>query len=145
MVPWDRAVVSGFADLAATLAELDDVPSRIASDVSEKLTEELRQQFDRGVDPYGVPWKPLLPSTLKRKRGDARILRRADALSSETVASPTSGAGIEITSVDYGQFHQGGTKNMARRAVLPDTGELPPAWLEIIGDATARAFRGAGL
>lgn len=137
--------MSGFADLAATLAELDDIPSRIASEVAEGITEHLREQFDQGVDPYGVAWSPLLPSTLRRKGGDARILRRADALSSETVARPTSGAGIEITSVDYGQFHQSGTKHMTVRRVLPDEGELPEAWQDLIGDATERAFRKAGL
>jgi phage gpG-like protein len=137
--------MSGFAALAETLAELEGIPSRIAGEVAEKITEELREQFDRGVDPYGTPWAPLLPSTVRRKGGDTRILRRADALSSETVASPTSGAGIEITSVAYGQFHQLGTKHMTERKVLPDSGELPPAWQEIIQTATDNAFRKAKL
>lgn len=132
--------MSGFAALAETLAELDGIPSRIASDVADGITEQIRQQFDAGRDPYGAPWAPLLPQTVRRKAGDRRILRRTDALSSETVARPTAGAGIEITSIDAGQFHQGGTKHMTPRPILPDGGELPADWLEIIDAATERAF-----
>lgn len=135
--------MSDFADLAATLAELEDIPSRIASDVADGITEQIRQQFDSGRDPYGAPWAPLLPQTVRRKAGDRRILRRADVLSSETVARPTASAGIEITSVDHGQFHQGGTRHMTPRRVLPDGGELPAGWIEIISVATEQAFKEA--
>lgn len=129
-----------FADLASALAELEGIPSRIAREVADGINEELASQFDRGTDPYGKPWAPLRPETVRRKSGDARILRRADELSASTEARPSAGAGIEITSIEYGQFHQSGTKHMPRRAVLPDEGELPPAWLDIIDAATEKAF-----
>ncbi len=133
--------MSGFDDLAARLAELEDIPSRMAGPVAAGITEEIRQQFDAGVDPYGEAWAPLLPSTVKRKRGDARILRRTDALSSETVARPTRGSGIEITSLPYGGVHQvGDGSRMVARPVLPDGDELPEAWQDIIEDTRARAF-----
>jgi hypothetical protein len=135
--------MSGFADLAATLAELDDIPSRIAGEVADGINEEIRQQFDSGTDPYGAPWGPLLPQTVRRKGGDRRILRRADALSVETVARPTAGAGVEISSVDYGGRHQGGTKHMIARPILPDEGELPESWQEVIEKATEKAFKKA--
>ncbi len=135
--------MSSFEDLAATLAELEDIPSRIAGEVADGITEEIRTQFDAGLDAYGRPWEPLLPSTVKRKKGDRRILRRTDVLSSETVARPTAGAGIEITSVDYGVFHQGGTVNMVPRPILPDEGELPEAWQEVIQKASDNAFKKA--
>ncbi len=124
----------GFKALADTLAELEDIPSRIAGEVALGITEELRLQFDRGNDPYGRPWAPLLPQTVRRKGGDRRILRRGDTMSSETVARPTSGAGIEISSVEYGQYHQ------SSRMVLPDEGELPEAWQDLIGSAAEKAF-----
>lgn len=129
-----------FDGLIDTLSELDGIPSRIARTVADRLNEEIGDQFVRQTDPYGKPWAPLLPSTVRRKRGDTRILARTDELASTTEASPTAGAGIEITSVEYGQFHQSGTKNMTRRAVLPDEGELPPAWLDIIQEATDEEF-----
>ena len=137
--------MSGFADLAATLAELEGIPSRIAAECADGITEQIRQQFDAGCDAYGNPWEPLLPSTVRRKRGDTRILRRTDKLSSQTTAHPTGGAGIEITSLPEGQFHQGGTRNMDPRPILPDGGDLPTAWEEIIQGATDRAFKRARL
>jgi len=132
--------MAGFRDLADRLAELEGIPSRITTEVAGVIDASLRDQFDSGVNAYGNPWKPLLPQTVRRKRGDARILRRTDALSSETRATPTSGAGIEITSIDYGSLHQSGTKNMVARKILPDGSALPKPWTEAIADATHRAF-----
>lgn len=131
--------MAGFADLADRLAELEDIPSRIAGEVADGINEEIRQQFDAGTDAYGRPWKPLLPQTVRRKRGDTRILRRTDALSGETVARPTSGAGIEITSLDYGGVHQAGA-TLAKRAILPDGSDLPKSWEAIIETASDNAF-----
>lgn len=135
--------MAGMAALAARLAELEDIPSKIAQEVADGITEEIRQEFDGGHDPYGHAWSPLKASTLRRKRGDARILRRSDVMSSETVARPSRGAGVEVVSVDYGEHHQTGTasNDMDARPVLPDGDELPESWQEIIEDATARAVR----
>jgi phage gpG-like protein len=135
--------MAGFRDLADRLAELEWIPSRIASEVAGAINESIADQFSAGHDPYGKPWAPLLPSTVRRKGGDRRILRRTDVLSSETVAKPTSGAGIEISSVDYGQFHQTGTKRMVARKILPDGAELPATWSKAIEEATERAFKKA--
>lgn len=128
-----------FQDLADTLSELEDLPSRIVGEVSSEINELIGDQFDQGVDPYGAPWAPLLASTVRRKGGDRRILRRTDALSSETIARPMSGAGIEITSLSYGGVHQAG-ETLTKRAVLPDEGELPDAWQDVIEKATTNAF-----
>ncbi len=131
--------MSTFADLAARLADLENIPSRIASEVAEGITAEIRQQFDAGVNAYGAPWRPLLPSTVRRKRGDTRILRRTDALSSSATAAPQSGAGVEVGMLDYGGVHQAG-ETIAKRAILPDGDDLPPAWQAIIETATEKAF-----
>lgn len=136
--------MAGFADLADRLAELEDIPSRIAREVSDGITEEIRQQFDAGTDPYGASWTPLLPSTVRRKRGDSRILRRTDKLSSQTVARPTSGSGIEITSLPYGGVHQvGDGSRMAARPILPDGPDLPESWQEVIETASEKALKKA--
>ena len=136
--------MAGFADLAERLTDLEDIPSRIAREVSDGITEEIRQQFDAGTDPYGAPWTPLLPSTVRRKRGDRRVLRRTDALSSQTVARPTSGSGIEITSLPYGGVHQvGDGSRMAARPILPDGAELPESWQDIIETASEKAYKKA--
>lgn len=136
--------MAGFADLADRLSELEDIPSRIAREVADGITEEIRTQFDAGTDPYGAPWAPLLPQTVRRKAGDRRILRRTDRLSSETVARPTSGSGIEITSLDYGGVHQvGDGSRMVARPILPDGAELPESWQDIIDAASEKAFKKA--
>ncbi len=136
--------MSGFADLADRLAELDDLPSRIVGEVASSINEMIADQFASGSDPYGAPWAPLLPSTVRRKGGDTRVLRRRDSLSSSTIARPSSGAGIEITSVDYGGVHQvGDGSRMVARPVLPDGNELPESWQEAIESATERAFNRA--
>lgn len=129
-----------FRALSERLAELASIPSRIAPVVAEGINTELQREFAEGSDAYGRPWKPLLPSTVKRKGGDTRILMRTDALSMETRARPSRSAGVEISSLPFGQFHQGGTKFMVARKVLPDGGDLPLSWQRVIESAQAAAF-----
>ena len=130
----------GFADLAARLAELEKLPSRVTREAAASITDQLHGQFDAGVNAYRQPWAPLKPSTIRRKRGDARILRRTDALSSEIAARPMSGAGIEIVWLDYAEKHQTGTKWMVARKILPDGSGLPRQWSEAIRISYANAF-----
>ncbi len=134
--------MAGLKDLQARLAELEDIPSRIAKEVAEGISALVADEFAGSHDPYGRPWKPLLPSTVKRKGGDSRILRRTDVLSSETTAKSASGAGVDVVSIDYGGVHQeGNPKNgMVARKILPDGSDLPKAWEKIIEEASARAF-----
>lgn len=135
--------MAGFRDLAANLAKLDGIPSRIAAEVAGEINASIQDQFSGGADPYGKPWKPLLPQTVRRKGGDSRILMRTDSLAGETTAKPAAGAGIEITSIDYGNFHQTGTKHMVPRKILPDGDELPETWTNAIQTATENAFKKA--
>ncbi len=132
--------MAGLRDLADRLAQLEGIPSRIAGEVAAKISASLQSQFDGGVNAYGNAWKPLLPQTVRRKGGDSRILRRTDALSAATVAKPTAGAGIEISTLDYGRFHQTGTKHMVARKILPDGSALPKPWSEAIQEASDNAF-----
>jgi len=132
--------MAGARDLADRLAQLAEIPSRIAAKVAEEITESLADEFDSGMNSYGTPWKPLLPQTVRRKKGDARILRRTDALSAATIARPMGGAGVEIVSLDHGNFHQTGTKHMVARKILPDGGTLPRPWAEAIQSALDQEF-----
>lgn len=133
--------MAGFRDLADRLAQLAKVASRVATPVAARISVSLADQFRNAVNAYGNPWKALLPQTVRRKRGDARILMRTDALAAETVATPISGgAGVEITSLDYGNFHQTGTKRMVARKILPDGTSLPPVWTEAIQDSLDAEF-----
>ncbi len=132
--------MSGFSDLADRLAQLVGLPSRIVGEVADGINTELRSEFESGANAYGNAWAPLLPQTVARKRGDSRPLRRTDGLMNQTVARPTSGAGIDITSLDFGTFHQGGTVHMVPRKILPDGSAQPPSWQRVIETAKANAF-----
>lgn len=132
--------MAGLRDLSARLKELQSVPSRIARRVAASINEQLADQFEQGVNAYGNAWKPLLPQTIRRKKGDARILRRTDELSTNTIAKPMAGSGIEIESLDYGEKHQTGTKHMVARKILPDGSALPRGWTDAIEEASADEF-----
>ncbi len=124
--------MSGFADLAANIGELAGLPSRISKRVADGIDKLLNDQFDAETDPYGNAWEPLLPQTVKRKKGDSRILRRTDNLVARTTAVASAGSGVELVSEDYGGVHQVGYVNMVARPILPDGAELPEEWQDII-------------
>lgn len=135
--------MAGFADLAARLGELAQVPSRIAGPVAADINDALQEEFEGEHDPYGRPWAKLAESTVRRK-GHDQILYETGALQNNTVARPTRGAGIEITSLPYGEYHQDGTSRMPARKILPDgANALPPEWQESIDRNTEQAFRKA--
>ncbi len=135
--------MSSFRKLADNLGRLAQVPSRIVAPVVERINAELDKQFAQGSNPYGDPWAELEASTVKRKRGDTRILLRTDKMRASTTAKATGGAGIELRTEVYGGFHQSGTKHMVAREVLPARGDLPVAWQAAIGEEYAKAFSGA--
>ncbi len=132
--------MASFLKLADNLGELATIPSRISKNVAARIKELIKVQFATGQDPYGQSWKELLPSTVRRKKGDSRILLRSDRLSIETFAKPSSGAGISLVSVDYGGFHQSGTKHMASRPILPARSDLPTSWQSIIREELHNAM-----
>lgn len=128
-------------NLGARLRELASVPSQAAKTASEDIADLIEKEFEAGNDPYGKPWAPLRPSTLKRGRRpppltDTRQLRES------VEVKPAKGAGIQITMDEVpGVFHQSGTKNMAKRAILPDGQKMPDPWTQAIADATDDAVQ----
>lgn len=133
--------MAGFSDLADRLAQLKKVPARAAKAAAAAIQDLIKDEFDGSHNAYGNAWAPLLPQTVRRKGGDARILRATDALSSSPSVKATSGAGIEISIDDIGRFHQTGTKFMVARKILPDGSTLPPSWQAAISDALAESMK----
>jgi phage gpG-like protein len=131
-----------FQKLSENLERLAGLSSRITKPVAEGINSLIKTQFSTGQDPYGKAWAPLLPSTVRRKKGDNRVLLRSDRLSIETVAKATSGSGISIVSVDYGSFHQSGTVHMGSRQILPARSDLPVSWQNLIRAELSKAFGG---
>ncbi len=132
--------MASFRKLADNLGELSTVASRISKPVAARINELIKVQFATGQDAYGTAWQPLLPSTVRRKKGDSRILLRSGRLSVETFATPSSGAGISLVSVDYGGFHQSGTSRMVSRPLLPARSDLPASWQSIIREELHKAM-----
>jgi len=126
--------MAGWNKLAQNLAELAKIPSQISKPVSKSINTLIHAQFAQGQDPYGKGWTKLAPSTIQKK-GHSSILFETGKLAASTIAVPMSGAGIELRSIDYGQFHQFGTKYMVAREVFPAREELPLAWQAAIKKA----------
>ena len=118
--------------LGENLGKLAQVPSRIARPICVGINEQIQKQFDEGKDPYGTPWKPLKPSTVKRKGGDTRILIRTG----ELLAAIAS----QLVSIDYLGYHMTATANRVARPVFPHRNGLPKTWTEIIQREWRKAF-----
>ena len=134
------AAVLAMHTVAKSLRALSRVPAQASRDAAASLRTVVRQQTDAEVDPYGKSWAPLLPSTVRRKHGDTRILRRTDRMLDSLTIEPSSGAGLHVTiDAPYSAFHQIGTRDMVARPLLPYR-EVPDTWRRAIADAMDRAF-----
>lgn len=133
----------GFQRLHGTLRKLADVPSQAARAASARIADVIEQQFDSGTDPYGRAWAPLKPYTLAKGRFPPPLTDTREMRESVEVR-PTASGGIEVTmGVDYATFHQTGTRDMAQRQIMPQSGGLPASWSSAIADAVREATRKA--
>lgn len=130
-----------FKQLLARLSELKAVPSRCAKAASVSIAKLIDREFDEGADPYGEGWADLAESTLSRGRHPPPLTDNRELRDSISVR-PTASSGIEIRiGSPYATFHQTGTKNMPKRAILPDQSELPESWEDAIASAFQDALR----
>ena len=144
------AFARALRDVRKTVDLLGRLPHNLAVAAAPDITALLRRQFLEGVDPYGRPWAPLKPSTLKQ-HGPPPLTNKG-ALRDGTEATPMQGVRIGLTlrvGARYGAFHQigfrvGKTKVPPRR-VLPNRG-IPAAWRAALDrrarELAARAVRG---
>ena len=100
------------ADLEAALAA-----------IGQSLVEKVEQEFEGERDPYGLPWKPLAPATLekRRKKGrgakilqDTGVMRRS--LNWQVVGRGELAVGFADKKAIW---HQEGTDRIPRRPMLP--------------------------
>jgi hypothetical protein len=143
------AFAAALRDVRKTVEALGRLPHNLAVAVAPDITSLLRAQFRDGVDPYGRPWAPLKPATL-RKHGPPPLTHHGE-LRDGTAAEPMAGVRIGLTlrvGARYGAFHQvgfrvGKTKVPPRR-ILPNRG-IPAAWRTAIErrarELAARAVR----
>jgi hypothetical protein len=102
------------------------VPAQASTEAAAGINRLLQQEYSQGSDPYGKPWAPLKASTLSKGRSPPP-LTASGQMRGGTKATPMSGGGIQIEAPSPANFHQSGTKNMAKRPILPEKG-LPVAW-----------------
>ena len=82
------------------------------------MERETKINFARQSAPDGTPWAPLAPSTLARKRSGA-ILRETSALVNSIAARGPFQNTVRVgATMEYGVYHQFGTKRMPARPFL---------------------------
>jgi hypothetical protein len=134
--------------LERAVTELALLPQRVARDAAPKLDKLVKQQFARGVDPYGRPWAPIKLSTKKRRKGrkGAPPLTDTGRLRSGTGVKVTRAGAKLVLGASYGYFSQVGTKHMPARRIFPQFG-IPAAWREVLRQSARterqRILRGA--
>jgi hypothetical protein len=120
-------------EFSRVLRDLAKVPARVSRDYSERLRQELDQQFSKGVDPYGTPWKALAPATLAKGRHPPP-LTDSGHMSRNITVLPMQGAGVRlVSSVGYSRYHQEGTTHIPVRRFFP-VSKLPAKWLRILNE-----------
>jgi hypothetical protein len=135
---------AGLGQLERNIGLLARVPAQASRDAAERIHGRLQEQFDRGVDPYGNPWAPLRPATIRRGRTSPPLTNTREMRDHELEVRPMAGAGIAVTFNPEAPalFHQKGTSRMAARQILP-TGTMPAGWNKDLKDSTAAATKRA--
>lgn len=98
--------------------------------------------------PDGAPWPGLSPLTIaaRKRKGNAStqpliatgaMYASVDAEGFDGEALVSVGKGLSDARAWYNQF---GTSKIPARAMLPDAGQLPPAWLADIQRVTQTAL-----
>jgi hypothetical protein len=122
------------SDLSRVLRELANVPSQVSKSFAAYATKQIKAGFRAGVDPYGSPWKPNAPSTI-RKKGHGRPNIDTGAMMVSAKAVPLPGAGVTFrVGPGYATFAQ------RVRPFFPNAG-MPPAWREALRELVREQIR----
>lgn len=134
-------------DLQPAISEIfKDAPYWIAEFVLDKTMEG----FFNGTDPWGAPWAPLAKSTIdaRRRRGNAGISPLLDTGQMFASLRVERGNDFAVIHMDSpAGFHQGGTRYMPAREMLPMEGEevvLPDSWTRDLATFLASRVAGVG-
>lgn len=151
------------SDFQGTIARLSDAAARPPmKDVATELAQHARETFRRERDPWGAPWPPHSPLTLKarRRRGNASQQRLIDSGAmyasirddyTDTTATVTMGEGLPDPRA---VVHQFGTQTAGRsrniripaRPVFPiraGSAAPPKPWWEPVFTVVSRWLRRA--
>lgn len=113
-----------FARMTAFLKRVPKVVETAAPKVAPALRELQQAGFDAQTDPYGVAWRGLKASTMKRRRGGP-LLVVSGTLRASGFSFKARGESIAIgPALHYARFHI----STGGRRTLPAKGRLPEAW-----------------
>lgn len=103
--------LTGQTELVATLNQLMKNSSDLTpalSQIGEYLLESHHARFQLEVAPDGTPWDPLAPETLKRKKGEDRILQDKGYLRDQLSYEATINQLLFGSNLEYAATHQFG-------------------------------------
>ena len=115
--------------------EIETKIKKAENQITQVLTDQILLGFKLEKDPFGQPWEPLSPATIKRKQakgntgaGNVKILTDTGQLRN----SWTSEIGanfVEIgTPTQYAVYHQNGYGVPQRKMVPSKSDPLPGVW-----------------
>lgn len=136
----DFGKLDRFIKSLETLAD-DRTLTALNKNLAEEALGLIADGFKSQSDPYGAGWKPK-----KKPDGRAILVRSGRMRASWHVSQVTARSFTVSSSVTYAPFHQGGTRYMDARRMVPGPGRLPRRWLDPLREATKEflltAFKG---
>lgn len=117
-----------------------EISGEVAKIFAPILDKRIQEQFDNETDPYGNPQAPLKASTVRRKNGDVRILRRTNEMQASTYVHAPGGK-LVIRYGDKAKYAQDGDPGRGARVprmVAPAYG-IPKSWREDLKKAAVLA------
>jgi len=109
--------VSGSTFKLDTLAKRIKNLEKPTLEATTYLERQTKLRFAKEVDPDNAPWARLKPSTLARKTTN-NILIETTTLVNSITSFALGVTGKVFTTIDYGIYHQMGTRWMAARRFL---------------------------
>lgn len=103
--------LTGQAELVATLNQMMKNSSDLTpalSQIGEYLQASHHARFQLEVAPDGTPWEPLAPETIKRKKGEDRILQDKGYLRDQLSYETTLNQLLFGSNLEYAATHQFG-------------------------------------
>jgi phage virion morphogenesis protein len=127
-------------EVRQALARLRRVTSDLRapmSSIGEYLSKRVDDGFRKEQDPYGVPWAPLNPRTIKRKQKqrppainkvlqNSGLFRSSFSYSADKDSVEIGSNRVSKSGAPIGLFHQLGTGRLPKRETLPNDSQGLP-------------------
>lgn len=131
------AFTSGLTEFTQSVDKLRDLPAHVASNIAPEIKADMLAKYSAEQGPDGKSWP-------KRKDNNPwAILNRSGALKG-SLGVAVHGTSVVVLYTDpISVFHQNGTHTIPQRQMVPEAGEIPKEWEQIIDKAITDEFEGA--